>query len=297
MGALSERFRRTLEPDHVGIALVLVSAVGFGTLGIFGVYAQRANLPIPTVLVFRFFLAGTLVWVYLAWRGRLTILRGKPLLFALALGAFGYTAQSGLYFLGLEFMTAGLVAIVLYTYPAFVVLLAALAIDERITRPVLVALCLSFGGIVLVTGANPAGASPVGVLIVLGAAVAYACYITGSRAVLEVVDPLVLTAYVLPAAGVSYVLIGAATGQLEVPTAPTAWTILGCIAVFATAVPVVTFFAGLRYVGAGRASIVSTAEPTVTVALGAALFAEPVTATTLVGGASILAGVIVLERE
>ena len=289
--------RRHLEAEHVGIGLILASAIGFGTLGIFGVYAQRAALPIPTVLVFRFLLASVLVWAFLAWRDELAILRGRPLLIAIALGAVGYTAQSGLYFLGLEFMTAGLVAIVLYTYPAFVVVLAVATIGERPTRPMLAALCLAFSGIVLVTGANPAGASVVGVLVVLGGALAYACYITVSRAVLETVDPLILTAHVLPAAGVSYVLIGTATGQLEIPAAPSAWAILLCIAVFATAVPVVTFFAGLQYIGASRASIVSTAEPPVTVVLGAALFAEPVTATTVVGGALILTGVIVLERE
>ncbi|WP_436347459.1 DMT family transporter [Natronorubrum sp. FCH18a] len=288
---------RTLETEHVGIALILVSAIGFGTLGIFGIYAQRAGLSIPTVLVFRFLLAGALIWAFLAWRGEATTLRGRPLAIALALGGFGYTAQSGLYFLGLEFMTAGLVAIVLYTYPAFVVVLAVLTIGERVSRPMLLALCLAFGGIVLVTGANPDGASLVGVVVVLGAALAYACYITGSRAVLETVDPLVLTAYVLPAAATSYVVIGTATGQLELPTAPSAWVILCCIAVFATAVPVVAFFAGLQYIGASRASIVSTAEPPVTVVLGAALFAEPVTVATVVGGVSILAGVIILERE
>ncbi|MFC4544120.1 DMT family transporter [Halosolutus amylolyticus] len=288
---------RSLDAEYVGIALVLVSAIGFGTLGIFGTYAQRANLSIPTVLVFRFLLAGLLVWLFLAWRGEATILRGRPLWIALALGAIGYTAQSGLYFLGLEFMTAGLVAIVLYTYPAFVVVLAVATIGERPSRPMLVALCLAFAGIVLVTGANPAGASLVGVIVVLGGALAYAFYITGSRAVLDAVDPMVLTAYVLPAAGASYVVIGTASGQLAVPTAPSAWAILLSIAVFATAVPVVTFFAGLQYVGASRASIVSTAEPPVTVALGAILFAEPVTATTVVGGVLILTGVIVLERE
>ncbi|MXV60871.1 EamA family transporter [Natronorubrum sp. JWXQ-INN-674] len=289
--------RRSIADEHVGIALILVSAIGFGTLGIFGIYAQRAALSIPTVLVFRFLLAGALIWVFLAWRGELTILSGRPLLIAVALGGIGYTAQSGLYFLGLEFMTAGLVAIVLYTYPAFVVVLAVATIGERLSRPMVGALCLAFAGIVLVTGANPAGASLAGVVIVLGAALAYACYITGSRAVLETVDPMVLTAYVLPAAGVSCVVIGTATGQLAVPTTPSAWTILLCIAVFATAVPVVTFFAGLKYIGASRASIVSTAEPPVTVVLGAALFSEPVTATTVIGGALILAGVIVLERE
>lgn len=114
---------------------------------------------------------------------------------------------------------------------------------------------------------------------------------------LVTIDPIVLTAYVLPAAGVSFIIIGTATGELVAPTTPLAWTILLCIAVFATAVPVVAFFTGLKYIGASRAGIISTVEPPVTVALGAVLFAEPVTTVTVIGGAMILTGVIVLERE
>lgn len=288
---------RHLDSERTGLMLVFLSAVGFGTLGIFGIYAQRADLSIPTVLVFRFLFATIVVWAFLAWRGRLALLHGRALLIALGLGAFGYATQSGLYFVGLEFMTAGMVAIVLYTYPVFVVILAVALIGERVSRSMLVALCFALGGIVLVTGANPAGASLVGILVVLGAALAYAAYITLSRAMLMTIDPIVLTAYVLPAAGTSFVVIGTAGGELTIPQTLSAWTILLCLGIFATAIPVVAFFAGLKQIGASRAGIISTAEPPVTVALGAVLFAEPVTTATVIGGILILIGVIILERE
>ncbi|KYH24051.1 putative DMT superfamily transporter inner membrane protein [Halalkalicoccus paucihalophilus] len=288
---------RHLDSERTGLMLVFLSAVGFGTLGIFGIYAQRAGLSIPTVLVFRFLFATIFVWALLAWRGRLALLHGRALLIALGLGAFGYATQSGLYFVGLEFMTAGMVAIVLYTYPVFVVILAVALIGERVSRSMLIALCFALGGIALVTGANPAGASLVGVLVVLGAALAYAAYITLSRSMLLTIDPLVLTAYVLPAAGTSFVVIGTAGGDLTIPQTLSAWTILLCLGIFATAIPVVAFFAGLKQIGASRAGIISTAEPPVTVALGAVLFAEPVTTATVIGGILILIGVIILERE
>lgn len=288
---------RHLDSERTGLMLVFLSAVGFGTLGIFGIYAQRAALSIPTVLVFRFLFATIVVWAFLAWRGRLALLHGRALLIALGLGAFGYATQSGLYFVGLEFMTAGMVAIVLYTYPVFVVILAVALIGERVSRSMLIALCFALGGIALVTGATPAGASLVGVLVVLGAALAYAAYITLSRAMLMTIDPIVLTAHVLPAAGTSFVVIGAAGGDLTIPQTVSAWTILLFLGVFATAIPVVAFFAGLKRIGASRAGIISTAEPPVTVALGAVLFAEPVTMATVIGGILILIGVMILERE
>ncbi len=281
--------------DRLGIALVLVSAVGFGTLGIFGIYAQRVGLSIPTVLTYRFLGAAMVVWIVLAVRGRFCPLRGRTLVIALALGAFGYATMSGLYFLGLEFMTAGMVGIVLYTYPALVVVLAAATIGERISRGTVLALALALGGVGLVVGADPAGASTFGVVIVLGAATAYAAYIVTSRAVLETVDPLVLTAYVLPAAGVTFILISTGTGGVVVPATLDAWAVLIGVATVATAVPVLAFFAGLERIGASRTGIVSTAEPVVTVVLGALLFAEPVTGATVAGGLCILSAVVLLN--
>ncbi|ODR82329.1 multidrug DMT transporter permease [Haladaptatus sp. W1] len=283
--------------DRLGTALVIVSAVGFGTLGILGKLAAGAGLSIPTVLFFRFLLATALVWAGLAVRGRLRRFSGRTLLVGLGLGAFGYAAMSGLYFWGLSFLTAGLVGILLYTYPVIVVVLSALFLDERITRRTGVALVLALVGVALITGGDPAGADPRGIVVVLAAAVVYASYITASRVALDAVPADLLTAHVLPAAACAYLVYGSATGTLSVPDSGSQWLIVAAIAVLATALPIFTFFAGLGRIGASRASIVSTVEPVVTLLLGAAILAEPVTPVTVLGGASVLAGVLLVQAE
>ncbi|WP_255190703.1 DMT family transporter [Natronobeatus ordinarius] len=286
-----------MDDDTVGVALVILSAIGFGTLGIFGVIAAEEGLSIPTVLALRFGLAAIVVWIVLWLRGRFRLLTGRLLAIAFALGAFGYATQSGLYFLGLEFMTAGMVAIVLYTYPAFVVCIVAIFHPSRVTTVLLVALGLSIGGVALITGADPAGADPRGVAVVLGAALAYSLYIVVSQRALTTVDAELLTAFVLPAAAVSFVVFGAGTGSLALPGSLTAWGVTLAIAILATVIPVLAFFAGIAKIGASRASIISTAEPGVTVALGALVLGEPVTAVTIVGGVLVVTGVILIQRE
>ena len=283
--------------DRVGTALVLVSAVGFGTLGIFGKLMDAAGLSIPTVLVFRFVFATAVVWLLLGVRGELRLLRGRSLAFGVALGAFGYAAMSGLYFWGLTFMTAGLVGIVLYTYPVFVVGAAAMRLDEPVTQRTVGALAATLAGVALVTGADPAGADPRGVAVVLAAALVYASYITASRVVLATVDPQVLTAHVLPAAGAAFLVLGTATDRLAVPNSSYEWGLVVAIAVVATAIPIFAFFAGIRRVGASRASIVSTTEPVVTLLLGAAVLGEPITVATVIGGALVLGGVLLVQIE
>ena len=286
-----------MDDSRLGALFVLCSGAGFGTLGGLGVVAGETGLSIPTVLFFRFSLATVLVWGVLGARGELRLLAGRNLLVGLALGAFGYAAMSGLYFVGLEFMTAGMVGIVLYTYPVFVLVLAAAFLDEPIDRQRIAALLVTLGGIALITGADPAAADPRGVGIVLVAAVVYATYITVSRTTLTDVSAPTLTAHVLPAAALTFLAIGLATNSLSIPSTAVGWGAVVGIAVVATAIPIFAFFAGLSRIGAGPASILSAVEPAVTVALGAVFLDEPVSVIVLVGGGLVLVGVVLVTRR
>lgn len=288
-----------MDEETTGIAYVLVAATGFGTVGIFGTIASDVGLSIPTVLSFRFATATLALWGLLALRGRASLLRGRTLGWAVLLGVGGYGAMSGFYFWALEYLTAGLVAILLYTFPAFVVGTTLVTNPGRINRSLLLALSLALGGVALIVGADPAGADPRGVLIMLGSALIYAGYVMGSERVLESADPEVLTAYVLPASGTGFVLYGIATGAVTIPgaTATTAWGALLALGLVSTAGPILALYAGLRRIGASRTSIVSTAEPAVAVVLGAAVLAEPITASTVAGGALVVTGVICIHRR
>ena len=282
---------------RLGAALILCSGVGFATLGVFGVVAGDVGLSIPTILFFRFALATVLVWVVFGVRGRIERLRGRTLAIGLALGGVGYAAMGGLYFVGLEFMTAGMVAIVLYTYPAFVLLLAATFLGEPVGSRRLIALVVTLGGVGLITGADPAAADPRGIGIVLVAAVVYAVYITASRTTLEGVSAPTLTAHVMPAAAGTFLLVGTATGTLALPSGSAEWSLIVGIAVLSTAIPIFAFFAGLSRIGAGPAAILSAVEPVATVALGALFLAEPVSAAVIVGGSLVLLGVVLVPRR
>jgi drug/metabolite transporter (DMT)-like permease len=72
------------------------------------------------------------------------------------------------------------------------------------------------------------------------------------------------------------------------------WSWLACLAVVSTVAAIGLFFAGLRRVGPTTASILSTAEPLVTVLLALLVFGEMLGAVQLLGGALVLGGVLVL---
>ncbi len=280
-----------------GVVLALVSALGFSTLAIFGRLSDIVGLSLPSLLAFRFAIATPLVWLPLLYQGKLKRLHGRDLGIAVLLGAGGYAAMSFLFLNGVNIIGAGLGAIVLYVYPAIVVILAALFLDESITRLIVAAVTLAILGVGLVVTGQPAHVDFLGVGSVLLAAIVYSGYITLSGTILERVSATVLTAHVIPAAALTFLLHGVITGTTQIPATPEQWGVAVGIALFATAIPILTFFAAVTDIGASRTSIVSTLEPVFTVFLGAILLQESLTLVSIVGGTAVLSGVFLVQYE
>ncbi|MEF8856691.1 MAG: DMT family transporter [Haloplanus sp.] len=283
----------------VGVALVVAGAALFGTLGIFGELARRADLSTATLLGARFLAASAILWGYLARRGAPVRLDGRTLAVELALGLV-YGLMSITYFESLAWLSAGIATLVLFTYPVQVTLVSALTLDEPITVPKALALLAALGGVALVAGGGTAFGLP-GLALVGVASLAYTAYSTGSRVMVETVPPLVHAAYVFLGVTAAVLLYGGGTGTLSMPATPAQWRLIAGITVVGTLLPMILFTAGLARIPASTASIVSTSEPLTTVVLGVLLLGEPFTPAIAVGGASVLASVVlaspVVERS
>jgi drug/metabolite transporter (DMT)-like permease len=68
------------------------------------------------------------------------------------MGALGYAGQSFCYYEALALVPAGLVALLLYLYPAIVTVLAVLILRERISKLKILALLLALGGAAFTIG-------------------------------------------------------------------------------------------------------------------------------------------------
>jgi drug/metabolite transporter (DMT)-like permease len=285
-----------------GTLMCLASGAAFGAMAVFGKLSYDEGATVGTLLVVRFGLAAVLFWLLLAARGGLGEVRSlsrRDLGLALALGAAGYALQAGGYFAALQRIDASLLALILYTYPAMVAG-AALALGrERLDGRKVAALLLASSGLVLVLAGAGAGAlDPLGAALGLGAAMIYTTYILVSERVVARVRPQVLSAIVCTGAAASLVVGTTLLGEFrpgEVTTAGWGW--LGCLAVISTVGAVSLFFAGLDRVGPTAASILSTIEPVVTVLLAFLVFGEMLGAIQLIGGALVLAAVLVLNAR
>lgn len=289
----------TLAPSHtraplLGVLLCLASAAAFGAMAVFGKLAYEAGVGVLTLLTVRFCL-GAAVLTPLRAR-HIRRLARRRLLGGLALGAFGYAAQSALYFVALSRVDASLVALLLYTFPALVTLGAVALGRDTLDRARIASLGLAFGGLALVLASGgPGQGDALGIACALGAACAYTVYILSSEPVLADMEPLTLAALVCAGGALTYAVVGTGSGELHFGFEPVGWLWLAAIIGVSTLAAIVLFFAGLSLVGPSRASIISTVEPLVTVALAFVVFGESLSAAQLLGGALVLASVVLLR--
>ncbi|HEY8584688.1 MAG TPA: DMT family transporter [Capillimicrobium sp.] len=286
---------------RLGALICLASGAAFGAMAIFGKLAYDEGVNVATLLASRFTLAAVLFWALLLARGgvagRLRALGRRDVALALALGACGYALQAGLFFAALERVDASLLSLLLYTFPAMVAVAAFLLGRDRLDGRRVAALALASAGLVLVlAGAGTGRVDALGAALGLSAAVVYTTYILTSERVAGRVPAALLAALVCTGAAVSLTTGSAALGELRpADVALAGWGWLLGIAAISTVGAITLFFAGLRRVGPTAAAILSTAEPLVTVALAFVVFGESLAPVQLLGGALVLAAVVVLQ--
>ncbi|MCC6299232.1 MAG: EamA family transporter [Anaerolineales bacterium] len=276
-----------------GILLIALSAASFGTLAIFGRFVYAAGMDTFTVLFLRFSIAAVVMAILLAAR-RESLPTGRTLAQLIGMGALGYVGQSFLYLTAIKYASAGLVALLLYLYPCFVMLLSAFVLRERVTSAKILALGLALVGTALTV--DPSGGQLSGALMAIAAALIYSIYIIVGANVMKYVSAVQSSTIIFASAGAVFGAITLINGA-HFSTSLNGWYSMIGIILISTIVPVIAFLTGLEMIGPTNAAMLSTLEPVVTVLLAAWLFQEQLSLITLLGGGLILIAVILLTRN
>jgi drug/metabolite transporter (DMT)-like permease len=213
------------------------------------------------------------------------------------LGFIGYYLSSLLDFMGLAYISAALERLVLYLYPTFVVLLSALMLGKPITRRALVALTLSYGGIVLVFAhdlrvSGTPGALWIGGSLVFAGSILYALYLVLAGDIIGRIGSTRFVSWAMLASAAFVLLQFFATRDAALLKVPPPVHLLALVmAVFSTVLPTWLIAEAVRRIGANASSLIGSLGPVFTIALGAIILAEPVHWIQIAGAALVLAGV------
>ncbi len=276
--------------------LVVLSACCFGSLTTLTLFVTRAGLPLLPAMVWRYSLAA-IALVLIARRPilRSRITKGQAARLML-IGGCGQAVITYLSLLALDYLPVGPLGFLFYTYPAWVVVIAAMTGKEELTFVRLAALAIAMAGITVMVGtpfSEPLNAT--GVMLALGTAVLYALYLPALHSVQQGVTSVAATFYLVSGVCISFVIAGAVTGSLQMPDTPRIWALLIALSLIGTVLAFISLLAGLRVLGPVRTSIIATVEPFFTAMLGVVLLGERFSMTMLSGGALIAAAVLLIQ--
>ncbi len=285
---------------RLALALVVVSAACFGTLGILTRFVYDAGVGPLALLTWRFAAAALLMAAFQSVREPRALLVGASDVgrFSL-LSLTGYGAASLCYFFALPLVGVSVTTVLLYTYQAIVAVIGRLFLAERFTWRRIAAIALTFAGCALVARVfeTRATLSGLGIVLGLGAGLGYAVFNVLSFRFMSRRPRIVLMAYTFGISAVAIGLASLAIGQSLSAAAwtPAVWGLLLAIVLVPTFAAVVLYLEGIRRLGAAQAAIISTFEPLFAIALSAAFLGERLSATQWVGALVVLAGVVLSE--
>jgi drug/metabolite transporter (DMT)-like permease len=301
----------------LGIALIVVSAAGFGSGTVLSKPIYAAGLDWLQLLAWRFAIGATLAWAWLlispVRRRALRSLGRRQALLAIGLGVW-YAGNAGTYYAGLETVPASLAGVLVYLYPAIVAVLSIRYATRLSGRRPWIALGLALTGVILALGGIDLSAAPpvTGIALILSSPLIYAGWIIlSARLAGERVDHLAseapgddhaddaaaATALMITATGAVFVMGALAAGRPLAPGAipSAAWPYLLAIGFASTFLAIQTFYAGSRRIGAAQAALVSTVEPVIIVALAWLALHEILSPIQLVGAGLVIVGVLVAQ--
>lgn len=201
------------------------------------------------------------------------------------------------YFTCQQMCSLAVAAVLLYTAPAFVVVLSALLWKDKITKRKLAALCLAFLGCLSVSGVLTGSLKVTAMGLALGvmSGFFYGLYSIFGRYALKHYKPLTVTYYTFLTAGIGSLFIGhPVTTVLAINSCKAIFLVIGLVLV-STIAPYMLYTYGLSRVDSGRASILASVEPVAASLVGVFCFGEPMSGLVLLGLCCILLCVYLLR--
>jgi drug/metabolite transporter, DME family len=234
------------------------------------------------------------------WRGQLRV-GGRGLLFLAAYGVLGYALFTAVYLAAIERAGVSVAAALLYTAPAFVLLMSTVIWKERVTPLRSAALLLVLAGVALVTDVpgmlRGAGSGlPAGALLAgIAAGATYAIYTVLSKAAVGRFGAGASLFWSFLAAAAVFAVI--APPHRPFIEAPGYALHLAALGVVPTLIPYALYLTALRGLRASTAAMLASIEPVIAALLAASLLGERLASLQVAGILLVVTAAGMLTRE
>jgi drug/metabolite transporter (DMT)-like permease len=289
----------------LGAIYTAAGAMLFACKGLLAKQAYALHINFELLVCLRAAIALPLFWWYSSSREGMTAIRSTPwraIAAAALAGALCYYVGALTDFYALTLIDASVERVLLFSYPAMVVLFTSVRTRRWPSRRIVCAVLLAYVGIFFAIGgldARAVRANLFGAGMVLISALSYAIYFMIGEKFTRQIGSARFTLFAMSTAAVAlliHVLVHhGVQGIAQIPAAGWGWLfLLGVLCMF---IPALLQAEGIRRIGAQRGAVVSTMGPPTTVLLAWALLGERLNLWQLAGVAMIIGSVLFLESS
>ena len=214
------------------------------------------------------------------------------------LGFIGYFLASWLDLKGLEYITAGLERLTLFTYPIFVTILGALFFKTPIKKKIVITLVLTYLGLWIIFNQEAVvntSNKMLGLMLVTLSALSYSFYVLLSKNIIHKIGSLWFTALAMSVSSV-FVLVyyGLFLDWNNLVVTNQAWWLVVSLAIISTVIPSFLISEAIAKIGSAQTGIVGTIGPVITIVLAVIILNEPFTSYHIIGISLVMIGVLLL---
>jgi drug/metabolite transporter (DMT)-like permease len=301
---ITETVKKTNQTQFfIGVLILIISNVGFSSKAVLIKLMYQYHIDTVSVITLRMLLSlpfFILTALWLARRENNVKLSTQDWLKISGLGIVSYYVSSMLDFLGLQYLTAALERLILFTYPTMVLILSAIFLKKKITPPQYLALILTYIGIILIflfdKGMGEQKNLWLGASLIFTCAFTYSIYVIGTGEMVHRIGSVKFTCYAMLAATVP-VLVQSLfyNGMAIFHFQKEVYVLSVWLAIIATVIPIFLIVEGIRLVGAGNSSIIGFAGPVSTIFMGYIFLDETISPIQLLGTTIVLGGVFLIS--
>ena len=277
---------------------VLAAGIMWGLIGIFNRNLMDAGLGVGGIVFIRN--VGSLVvlgLLFLLTDRSVFKIRLRHLPYFLGTGIISVLLFTLCYFSCQKLCSLAVAAVLLYTAPAFVVILSAVLWKDKITKSKLIALLLAFLGCTLVTGlwSGDLTMTAWGAVMGIASGFFYALYSIFGHYALKYYKPFTMTFYTFAVAGVGALFVVKPAELAATLSQPgMIWMALGLV-IISTVGPYLCYTKGLAGLDSSKAAILASIEPVTAALVGVLAFGEPMSVAVILGLLCILGSVYILR--
>lgn len=270
----------------VGYPAGIITGIAYGLNPLFGMPLINNGAAIESILFFRYAFAVVILGAFLWLTKQSFKITAKQAGVLLVLGLL-YTSSSIFLFEAYNYIASGLATTLIFLYPVLVAIIMAF-LRVVPSWPVWLAIAATFGGVLVMTqGSGDEGTNPIGIVLSLGSALAYALFIViinRSKAIAKISNTL-LTFYTLMVGATLFLgmILLSDTAMTTGIEGGAAWLNLIGLALLPTIVSTATLAIAIRNIGATKASVLGVFEPITAILVGTLMFGEPLTSNIVVG--------------